>query len=88
LMKKSIPDANSSKVTHRIYAKAFELLDKNPKGLHWSELLAKIKESDPSFHPKTVNGCVWKLVEEYPDKVYKPKKGLFRLLKYKSARGE
>ena len=84
-MKKSvILDANSLKVTHRIYTKAFELLEKNPKGIGWSEMLKKIQESDPSFHPKTVNGCVWKLVERFPDRVYKPKKGLFRLLKYKS----
>ncbi|MEJ2648051.1 MAG: hypothetical protein P8016_06545 [Sedimentisphaerales bacterium] len=74
----------SSKVTHRIDAKAFELLEKHPEGLCWSELLSKIKASGPAFHPKTINGCVWKLVEKFPDKVYKPSKGLFRLLKYKS----
>ena len=71
-------------VTGRINAKAFELLQQHPEGLRWSELLSKIKASDNSFHPKTVNGCVWKLVERFPDKVYKPSKGLFRLLKYKS----
>lgn len=70
-------------VTGRIHATIFKLLEKNPEGLRWSELLLKIKESDPTFHPKTVNGCVWKLIEKYPDKVYKPSKGLFRLLKYK-----
>ena len=74
------------KVTHRIYAKVFDLLEQHPKGLRWSELLLKIKARDPSFHPKTVNGCVWKLVERFPDKIYKPSKGLFRLLKYKSHR--
>jgi hypothetical protein len=72
-----------STITGRIYAKVFELLEKYPEGLHWSEMLKKIQDSDPGFHPKTVNGCVWKLVERFPDKVYKPKKGLFRLLKYK-----
>ena len=87
-MQKSKPKefgpVKSSKVTHRIYSKAFELLEQHPEGLRWSELLLKIKTSDPTFHPKTVNGCVWKLVERFPDKVYKPSKGLFRLLKYKS----
>ena len=72
---------DKSTITGRIYVKALELLEEHPEGLHWSELLSKIKESDPSFHPKTVNGCVWKLVERFPDKVYKPTKGLFRLLK-------
>lgn len=72
-----------STITGRIYAKALELLEEHPEGLRWSELISKIKASDPSFHPKTVNGCVWKLIERFPDKVYKPSKGLFRLLKYK-----
>lgn len=75
---------SKSTVTGRINTIAFELLEQHPEGLRWSELLSKIEESDPTFHPKTVNGCVWKLVERYPDKVYKPSKGLFRLLKYKS----
>lgn len=71
------------KVTHLIYEKALELLEQNPEGLGWTELLTKIIESDKTLHPKTVNGCVWKLIERYPEKVYKPAKGLFRLLKYK-----
>lgn len=83
MVKSEKPSMLSSKVTERIDTKAFELLEKHPEGLHWSDLLSKIKASDPTFHPKTVNGCVWKLVEKYPDMVYKPSKGLFRLLKYK-----
>lgn len=77
-------DKNSSKVTERIYSKIFELLENHPEGIRWSELNAKIMESDPNFHPKTVNGCVWKLIQKFPDKVYKPSKGIFRLKKYES----
>ena len=77
------PDIHSSKVTERIEATALKLLDENPNGLQWADLNRKIEESDPSFHPKTVNGCVWKLVEKYPDSVYKPSKGLFRLVRHK-----
>lgn len=77
------PSMQSSKVTERINAKAFELLEKHPEGLRWSELISMIKASDSTFHPKTVNGCIWKLVEKFPDRIYKPSKGLFRLLKYK-----
>lgn len=78
----------SSKVTERINAKAFELLEQHPEGLRFSELRSRIEASDHNFHPKTVNGCVWKLVQRFPDKVYKPSKGLFRLLKYESAEVE
>ena len=83
MVKTPKPSIQSSRVTERIYAKAFELLEKHPEGLRWKELLTMIKESDQNFHPKTVNGCVWKLVQKYPDRIYKPSKGLFRLLKYK-----
>ena len=71
-------------ITEKIYLKAFELLKKHPEGLHWSELRSKIEESNLKFHPKTVNGCIWKLTSKFPDKIYKPSRGLFRLLKYKN----
>lgn len=74
---------NPSTITGRINITILDLLDKHPDGMRWTDLLSVIQESDPSFHPKTVNGCVWKLLENFPDKVYKPSKGLFRLLKYK-----
>ena len=76
----AMPDINSPRVTERIEATALKLLKENPEGLRWAELNKRIEESDPAFHPKTVNGCVWKLVERYPDRVHKPSKGLFRLL--------
>ena len=79
-----LPDIKSSKVTERIEATALDLLEQHPDGLRWTDLRKRIEESDPGFHPKTVNGCVWKLVERYPDRVYKPSKGLFRLLEHKS----
>ncbi len=83
-MPKTKSNEPPKEVTYLINAKAFELLEKHPEGLRWSELLSRIIESNPHVHPKTVNGCVWKLVERFPDKIYKPSKGLFRLLKYKS----
>jgi hypothetical protein len=42
-----------------------------------------IEESDPRFYPRTVNGYIWRLVERFPEEVYKQSKGMFRLLKYK-----
>jgi len=75
---------NLSTITGRVNAKAFELLDRHPEGISWTNLLSEIKKSDNSFHPKTVNGCIWKLVDKFPDKIYKPAKGLFRLVKYKT----
>lgn len=73
----------SPKITHRIIEKIFELLEQHPEGLRWVDLRREIEVSDPTFHPKTVNGLIWKLTQKYPDKVYKPSKGVFRLVKYK-----
>lgn len=72
-----------TKVTERIKAKALELLEQHPEGLRYSELHEKILEADGTFKPNTINGCIWNLDSTYPDKVYKPSKGLFRLLKNK-----
>ena len=73
----------SDKVTHQITAKILQLLDKHKEGLQWAELARKVKSFNPAFHPKTINGIIWKLAQNFPDKVYKPEKGLFRLIKYK-----
>jgi len=77
-----------TKVTERIKARAFELLDQNPLGLRYFELRNKIQESDSTFNSNTINGCIWNLDAAFPDKVYKPSKGLFRLLKHKPADSE
>lgn len=71
------------KVTERIKEKAFELLEQHPEGLRYSELHSKIQAADREFNPNTINGCIWNLDATFPDKVYKPSKGLFRLLKYR-----
>ncbi len=77
------PSAKPTTITGRINALAIELIEQNPDGVRWAELQRQIKAAEPSLHPKTVNGCVWLLAEKFPDKVYKPEKGLFRAVKYK-----
>jgi hypothetical protein len=81
----TVPDERPqrSTVTGRIYETIFELLEQHPEGIRWSELNARVEASDPSLHPKTINGCVWRLVEKYPERVYKPAKGVFRLTKHR-----
>jgi hypothetical protein len=74
---------NPATITGRINATALRLLDENPEGIRWVDLASMIKKSDPGLHPKTINGCIWKLTEKFPDKAYKPTKGLFRSIKYK-----
>ena len=64
--------------------KAFEILETSPEGLRYSELKRRIVEKDHKFNPNTVGGNTWNLHERYPDRVYKPSRGLFRLTKFRS----
>ena len=81
----SIP---TTRITGRIKSIAFDTLEKNDEGLRYSELHAKIREADGSFNPNTINGCIWDLDKRFPDKVYKPSKGVFRLTKFKEELGD
>lgn len=66
-------------ITGQIEETAFRLLKEKPDGIKWSELNAMIKKSNSSFHPKTINGTVWKLTQKYPDRISKTD-GIFRLI--------
>jgi hypothetical protein len=71
-------------ISERIIEKAFELLDASPEGLRYSDLVRMIGESDGSFNVNTVGGTIWNLEERFPDEVYKPTRGLYRLTKYRA----
>ena len=71
---------NPNTITGQIYLTIFELLEIQPEGIQWTELNRRIEERHPDFHPKTINGCVWKLIEKFPERVHKPEKGLFQLI--------
>ena len=77
-----------TKVTERIKTKALELLEQHPDGLRYSELHAENFGTNADFKPNTINGCIWNLDTVFSEKVYKPSKGLFRLLKYKPPEAE
>lgn len=72
-------------IGERIVEKAFQVLDGIPEGVRYSELVRRIIEIENSFKPNTVHGNVWNLDERFPDRVYKPSRGLFRLTKYRGA---
>ncbi|WP_156837196.1 hypothetical protein [Nesterenkonia alba] len=69
-------------VTARIQHIVFDALEKHPEGLQWAELLRIIEDTDPTIHPKTANGVVWKLVENHPETIHKPARGRFQLKKF------
>jgi hypothetical protein len=65
----------------KILEKAFELLETNPDGLHYSKL---IKEISAMLNVKeaTVNGAIWSPEFKQSSKIYKPSRGLYRLTKF------
>jgi len=73
----------SKNVTEKIKDKAFELLKDNPDGLRYSELVKLISENDEKLNRNTINGSIWNLDSLFPEKVYKPSRGLFRLVEFK-----
>ena len=78
----------SAKVTERIKAKAFELLEQHPEGLRYSQLHKGVQAADASFKANTISGSIWNLDSAFPERVYKPSKGLFRLTKHKPPESE
>ncbi len=74
----------SQRVTLRIKKAALQLLSEHPEGLRFMALKRKIQLIDRTFNANTINGAMWNLEAVYPDKVYKPSRGVFRLLANKS----
>lgn len=70
-------------ITAQVHKIIFKLLEDNPDGMQWSDLAKQVNETNPDLHPKTINGLIWKLEQNFPKEVYKPQKGRFRLSKYK-----
>lgn len=81
--KHRIKIVTTTKITGQIRKIALEILAEKPEGIRYSDLMRKILEKNPDFKPNTISGATWDLDITYPDKVYKPARGVFRLIKFK-----
>lgn len=72
---------NESTITGRIRKFALEILEQHPQGLEYKDLRKEVLLCE-NFNPNTISGSLYNLNEKYSDLVYKPKTGLYRLLKY------
>jgi hypothetical protein len=70
-----------------IRAKALEILEREPKGIRWSELLKKVKAELPE-NPNTIRGSLWNLDSLRPGEVYKPDRGIWRHVRFKETEAE
>lgn len=72
-------------IGERIAEKAFAALEAVPDGLRYSDLVRAVMQADGAFKQNTVHGNIWNLDERFPDRVFKPSRGLFRLTKFRGA---
>ncbi|MEO0283888.1 MAG: hypothetical protein ABIN17_02295 [candidate division WOR-3 bacterium] len=66
-----------------IREEAIKILENIPNGLRYSEIVDEIQNRYPDFKIKEIQWAVWNLDKEFPDKVYKPARGLFKHIKFK-----
>lgn len=72
-----------STIGEKIVNVALKQLEKHPDGIRYADLTRMVQAVDSSFRPNTIHGNVWDLAARLPDKVYKPSRGLFRLVEFR-----
>jgi hypothetical protein len=68
----------------RITLKAKEILASTPTGIRFSDLVSRLQKEFPDDPYGTITGAVWNLDARFPQELYKPSLGLFRLAKFKT----
>jgi hypothetical protein len=64
--------------TEEIKSTALKILQSNPSGIRYADLVRKIAEELPHIPVNTIHGNVWNLETRLPADVYKPARGVFR----------
>ena len=75
--------AKSISITEQIRENALELLMNRQEGIRYSALKREILKINSSFNPNTISSAIWDLEAIYPDKIYKPDRGVLRHLQFK-----
>ncbi|HZT05986.1 MAG TPA: hypothetical protein VFC51_03080 [Chloroflexota bacterium] len=83
-MEFDIGRARSTTVRDRIRHVAIEILERHPEGVRYSELVRMIMEADPTFNLHTVSGYIADPEQTFPGTVYRPSRGVFRLVAFQS----
>lgn len=64
----------------KIIKKALEVLQNNPDGVKYTDLVRRIKNALPEVNENTIYGTVYDLPRRIPFQVEKPERGLFRFI--------
>ncbi len=70
-------------ITGQIQKIALDILASRPEGIRYSELRRAILTINSSFNSNTISGATWDLDVTYPKEIYKPDRGVFRLIKFR-----
>ncbi len=62
----------------KILSAAVRILQKNPDGVHYSNLVRRIHGEFPEIPANTIRGTVWNLETRLPNEIYKAARGVFR----------
>lgn len=62
----------------KIISGGLKILQLNPNGVHYSDLVRGISEEFPKIPVNTIQGTVWNLDARLPNEVYKAARGIFR----------
>lgn len=71
-----------AKIGDRIIQQALQILGDRPEGVRFSDLKRLVAASEPTLNTNTIHGNLWNLDVRRPRKVYKPSRGLFRLVEF------
>jgi hypothetical protein len=66
----------------QIHAKALEILKAETQGIRYTLLVTRVHEAFPDIPLNTIYGNLWSLDAQLPKQVYKPARGIYRLLEY------
>src|SRR5665213_2686080 len=67
----------------QVVKKALEILEMSPNGIRWNVMVKMVKEAFPDFPWGTITGNLWDMDKYNSDQVFKPARGLWKLVKYK-----
>ena len=65
-----------------IRSKAIEIIESQPTGIRYSQLIKLIHEALPEIPLNTIHGNVWNLETKVPEQVVKPARGVYLAPRY------
>jgi hypothetical protein len=69
----------------QIHERALQVLDENPRGIRWSDLLRTVESNAPETPHNSIHGGIHNLLTTRPSEIVKVARGTYQLAKYVDA---